>query len=202
VLDPLKALVVSEARAKVLTALFAADGRPFYQQELARATGLPLRAVQRELRRLTAAGLVSSQIAGGRRVYTADSRASIHGEIASMIRKLRGPAAALRSALTPRHEVELAFVFGSFAAGSATVSSDIDLMVIGPDSARSVRTALQPVERELGRTLNEHVLTKHEWADRLRKSDPFLSNVRAGPKLWVVGDEEGLARADRDARAR
>jgi len=195
-MDALQALVLSEARAKVLTALFGERGRAFYQRELERVTGLPVVAVQRQLKRLSSAGLVAVGTAGGRRVYSADTRSAVYDEIASIVRKLRGPVAALRSALAVRRGVELAFVFGSFATGSATASSDVDLMVLGDDSSRLVRAALAGAERELRRSINEHVMTTQEWKARLRKRDPFLSNVRMEPKLWVIGEEDELARLD------
>jgi predicted nucleotidyltransferase len=193
--DALRGLVLSEARAKVLTALFNERGRAFYQTELARVTGLPIAAVQRQLKRLSAAGLVSASVAGGRRVYAADSQSAIFDEVSSIVRKLRGPATTLRPALR-RHRVELAFVFGSFASGSATAASDVDLMVLGGESTRVIRGELAKAERHLGRSVNEHVMPVREWRTRLRKHDPFLSNVRAEPKLWVIGDETDLAGLD------
>src|SRR5947209_2115524 len=158
-MDALQALVLSEARAKVLTALFSERGRAFYQRELERVTGLPVVAVQRQLRRLSSAGLVAVSNAGGRRVYSADTRSAVYEEIASIVRKLRGPVAALRSALALRRGVKLAFVFGSFAAGSATASSDVDLMVLGEDSARLVPAALAGAERQLRPGSTEHGMT-------------------------------------------
>jgi len=193
--DALRGLVLSEARAKVLTALFSERDRAFYQTELARATGLRIVAVQRQLKRLVAAGLVSASVSGGRQVYSADPRSPIFHEISAIVRKLRGPAIILRPALKP-HKVELAFVFGSFASGAAAASSDIDLMVLGRESTRVVRTELTRAERDLGRSVNEHVMTAREWTTRLRKEDPFLTNVRAGPKLWVIGGENELAALD------
>jgi len=194
-MDALRGLVLSEARAKVLTALFSERGRAFYQKELARATGLPIVAVQRQLKRLMTAGLVTAGTAGGRRVYSADPRSAIFDEVSSIVRKLRGPATSLRPALK-RRKVGLAFVFGSFASGTATASSDIDLMVLGDESTRVVRTDLTRAERGLGRAVNEHVMKIREWRTRLRKDDPFLTNVRVGPKLWVIGDESELAELD------
>jgi predicted nucleotidyltransferase len=194
-MDALRGLVLSEARAKVLTALFSERGRTFYQTELARATGLPIVAVQRQLKRLTEAGLVSTSSAGGRRVYSADPRSAIFDEISSIVLKLRGPAVILRPALRS-HNIELAFVFGSFASGSAGASSDVDLMVLGGESTRAVRSELARAERDLGRSVNEHVMTVREWRTRLRKDDPFLTNVRVGPKLWVIGDDDKLTALD------
>jgi predicted nucleotidyltransferase len=194
-MDAFRGLVLSEARAKVLTALFSERGRSFYQKELARATDLPIVAVQRQLKRLMAAGLVKATTAGGRRVYSADPRSAIFEEVSSIVRKLRGPATSLGPALKGR-KVELAFVFGSFASGAADASSDIDLMVLGDESTRVVRGDLTRAERSLSRAVNEHVMTVREWRTRLRKDDPFLTNVRTGPKLWVIGNESELAKVD------
>ena len=128
-------------------------------------------------------------------MYSADSRSAVFAEVSSIVRKLRGPAVALRPALRSRN-VELAFVFGSFASGSAGASSDIDLMVLGGESTRAVRSELAKAERDLGRSVNEHVMTIREWRTRLRKADPFLTNVRTSPKLWVIGDDDKLAALD------
>jgi len=196
VMDTLRALVTSEARAKVLTALFSATERGFYQQELSRVTGLPLAAIQRELRRLGAAGIVDVQVVAGRRVFSASHNSAIYAELRSMILKSRGAPAVLQRALAERRSIELAWIFGSVATGSASATSDVDLMVLGAESSRALRVALLHVERELGSSVNEHVMTTNEWSARLRKRDPFISNVRAGPKLWIVGDETTLRGLD------
>jgi len=195
-MDPLKALVTSEARARVLSSLFAERGRAFFQRELARATQLPIAAVQRELHRLVAGGLVHRELVAGRGRYSADMTSAVYAELASIVRKLRGPQSAIRDALATRRRILLAFVFGSFASGESTASSDIDLMIVGDESTRAVRTALARAERDLARSVNEYVLPAREWTSRLKAGDPFLSNVRNSDKLWVVGDEEALEALD------
>lgn len=197
VVDALGALVTSEARARALTALYGDPGRSFYQRELARTTGLPLQAVQRELRRLYQAGFIRTSTIGGRRLYQADPESAVFGELQSLVLKLRGAAAALRQALADVRGVKLVWIFGSFAAGTAGASSDIDVMVVGSASARQLRAALGPVERSLGRTVNEHVIVAQEWRQRLAKGDGFIREVRRSPKLWVVGEESALRRLDR-----
>jgi len=199
-MDALRAVVGSEARARVLTALFSEPGRAFYQKELQRAADVPLVAVQRQLKRLVDAGVLVAASASGRRVYTANPRSAVHDELSAIVRKLRGPTSVIRSALAVRRSVDLAFVFGSFASGSATASSDIDLMILTTESPRLIRTALAPAERDLHRSVNEYTLTTAEWKSRLQKSDPFLTNVRREPKLWVVGDDETLAKLDPQIR--
>lgn len=201
VVDSLRALVTSEARARVLTALYLAPERRFYQQELARESGLPLLAVQRELRRLSAAGLIATEVVGGRRLYAADRSSPVYRELQGLVFKLRGPAAALRRAFAGRPGVDLAWIFGSFAAGAGGAASDIDVMVLGAASPRSLRSIITPLERELDRSINEHVIVPVEWRRRLSRRDSFLGEVRRGPKLWLLGDDEALGKLDPRKRA-
>ncbi len=195
--DALTSLLTSEARARVLTALYGQPGRAYYQQELAREAAVPLVAVQRELRRLVPAGFVRVSEVGGRRLYQADPDCSVFGELQAIVLKLRGVASRIRQALAEEKDVRSAWIFGSFAAGTAGASSDIDLMVVGTPEGRRLRTALGRVERTLRRTINEHIVTPQEWSARLRKGDGFLRQVRRGPKLWIVGGESGLRQLER-----
>lgn len=196
-MDPLTAIVTSEARARVLSALFAQPPRAYYQRELARETGLPLLAVQRELRRLVSADLVRERLAAGRRVYEANDRASIFHELLVIVMKVRGLVPRLEQALRPARQIELAWIFGSFATGTATAVSDVDLMVVGPILPRRIRALLIAMERELTRSINEHVISAHEWSARLAEGDPFVTEVRNGPKLWLIGDDDSLRHRDR-----
>lgn len=195
-LDPLSALVTSAARARVLTALYAQPPRAFYQQELARETGLPLLAVQRELRRLVQAGILRVREVGGRRLYEADPASSIHSELQGIVAKLRGAGEMLRRALSRRKTVRLAWIFGSYARGEAGAQSDVDLMVIGQISSRELRSKAGEVERRLDRSINEHVMDGTEWTQRLAKGDGFLREVRRSPKIWIVGSEDELTKLD------
>lgn len=137
------------------------------------------------------AGYIRATETGGRRLFQADPGCSVFREVQSIVLKLRGAVSAIRQVLTESSGVELAWIFGSFAAGTATASSDVDLMLLGRADVRRLRSALSRVERSLGRTVNEHVISPREWTTRLRR-DGFLQEVRRSAKLWVVGEEDQL----------
>lgn len=197
--DPLLALVTSAARAKVLTVFFGRPGASYYQQQVAREARVPLRAVQRELKRLVEAQILHSAEVSGRRVYEANVSSSIYPEIFGLIQKLRGAGPTLERAIRAE-DVRLAWIFGSFAKANAGAESDIDLVVIGTVSPRRVRDRLDSAERALRRSVNEHVLTAREWSSRLTEKDPFIADLRAGPKIWLTGDDADLASLDPGAR--
>jgi predicted nucleotidyltransferase len=194
--DALGALITSDARGRLLTAMFSAPDRRWYQRELARETGLPLTAVQRELRRLVAAGFLAESREAGRRLYAPDAKSSVFGELQAIVLKLRGPVPAIRDAVYAEHGVRLAWIFGSFAARTASVLSDIDIMVLGGVPVRKLRSRLIPVERRLARSINEHVMSAAEWRRRIAANDGFVREVRHGAKLWIIGDDASLTALD------
>lgn len=195
-MDPLVTLMGSDARARVVTALFGTPPPQLYQRELARITQLPIVAVQRELRRLVAAGFLRTDRVAGRRVYSADPRGAVFGELSAIVMKLRGIGAALTRVLRGREDVQLAWVFGSYAAGGVTGSSDVDVIVLGKVSPRRLAIQIREVERAIDRSVNEHVLSTAEWTRRLRSDDGFLDNVRKSPKVWLIGDDDELRLLD------
>ncbi len=197
--DPLLALVTSAARAKVLTALFGQPGVSYYQQQLARETRLPLQAVQRELGRLVEAQVIRAAETGGRRLYEANASSSIYPELFGLIQKLRGAAPTIERAIRGE-DIRLAWIFGSFATASAGAESDIDLVIVGGARPRRVRERLELAERALGRSVNEHVLNAREWSSRLTSKDPFIMNLRTGPKIWLVGSDSELTTLDLGTR--
>ena len=69
-------------------------------------------------------------------------------------------------------------------------------MVLGQLKPRELRQRVGQVEKGIDRSINEHVLESAEWTRRLAARDAFLTQVRRGPKLWVVGDEAALERLD------
>jgi predicted nucleotidyltransferase len=84
--------------------------------------------------------------------------------------------------------VEGAFIFGSFARGSAREESDVDVMVLGkqidePSLSRHVIEA----SVLLGREVNVVVATPDEF----RTGNKFYRNVAREPKQWLV-DRSGL----------
>lgn len=195
-MDPLDALVTSAARARVLALFYGQPGRELYQQQVARETGLPLLSVQRELRRLGGAEILRVREVGGRRLFSANPDSPIHRELQAIVLKLRGAAGVIDRRIAEIDGVQLAWLFGSYAAGTAGGQSDIDLMVVGSAAPRRLRAALSAAERELDRSINEHVIEPGDWTARLARGDAFLREVRRSPRTWLTGSEAELRKLD------
>ena len=71
-LETLRLLFSSSARVQVLRIFMLDPTRAYYQRQLEGAAGLPIRAIQRELERLSAAGLLYRRAEGNRSYYQID----------------------------------------------------------------------------------------------------------------------------------
>jgi predicted nucleotidyltransferase len=183
----------SRTQQRVLGLLFGASDVPLHLNELVRRAGVGSGAVQRELGRLVAAGLVLRQVSGRQVMFRANAASPVFEELRSLVRKTSGLADALRHALLPvADRIASAFVFGSVAKGTDTADSDIDLMVIAEAlSYGDVYPLLTALESELGRRISPTIYSPADWQLRLEQANAFVTRVRHLPTLPVIGPAPG-----------
>ena len=190
-------LILPEYRRRILGLLLLRPEAALHGREIARRTGLPAGSVARELRRLASAGLLDCEKRGNQQVYRANTGAPIFAELASILRKTSGLVDVLADALAPlAAKLQVAFVFGSVAQGRESTGSDVDVMLVGDVSFRQAVELLHPVQATIGREVNPNVFAIDEFSGKLR-TEPFLGDVMAKPKLFIIGnahDLEELAR--------
>lgn len=172
---------------RVLGALYGQPQRSFTVSELIASTSAGSGAVQRELAKLVASGLLTMNPVGNQKRYQANPAAPIHDELIGIVQKTVGLAEPLREALQPlASKITAAFVFGSIAKRSDTARSDIDLMVIGQATFSAVVEAVYPLHERLGREVSPVVMTAKEF--RARAKDPgFVARVLDGPRIILIG---------------
>jgi predicted nucleotidyltransferase len=185
----------SKVQQRVLAVLFGNHSRSFYANELIALAASGSGAVQRELAQLEAAELVTVTRIGNQKHYQANEAAPIFEELRGLVLKTSGLVDVLRSALAPlAGQIDLAFVFGSVAKATDTASSDIDLMVVSERLAyRELFAALEPASIRLKRNVNPSLYSQAEVEKRARAGNHFIKRVLAQPKLWVIGEDRGLA---------
>jgi predicted nucleotidyltransferase len=180
-------------RAQILRLLFADASRELHLRDLVRQSGLGLGTVQGELAKLSAADILISRRDGNRLYYRANDVHPIFGDLRQLVLKTAGLRDVLAAELDGIDGVELAFVFGSLAAGVGKPSSDVDLMVIGHAGLRALSPALRRAAERLGREINPIVMTAAEFGRR-RSKDTFLLDVLDKEKLFVKGSADELGR--------
>lgn len=103
-------LFASAARVAVLRVFLLDPSRPYYQRQLEAATGLPIRAVQRELERLSQAGLLYRRKEGNRVYFQVDEACPLFPDLRSMFLKAGSPLDRLRGTLAVDDTVRAAFL--------------------------------------------------------------------------------------------
>ncbi|MBL0143569.1 MAG: helix-turn-helix domain-containing protein [Betaproteobacteria bacterium] len=189
----LASLLFGAARRDVLAQLLLHPGESLHVRELARLTGRAPGTLLRELNQLAEAGILTRTPVGNQVHFSANEACPIFEELRGIVRKTAGIADVLRAALGPlAARIRVAFVYGSMARGDERRGSDVDLLVVGGVDFAVLVGALQPAQRALRREINPNLIGEEEWGKRRAVSEPFLSRVIQGPKLFVVGGPDDL----------
>lgn len=189
----LSTLFGSEVRAKVIVWACTCTDGPLIGRELGRTLGLNAAGVSRELRRLADMGLVRAGEKMGRvKPYYLNEDFPLLPGLRSMVQYAVGAVALLRENLGERDDIDVAFIYGSVAAGDDRPGSDVDVMVIGQVKGRELSSAIREVERKTRRQVNEVHYSRDEFARRAREGGSFIPTVLEGPKVFVKGDEDAL----------
>jgi predicted nucleotidyltransferase len=184
----------SKVQQRVLGVLFGNPTRSFYATEIIRLAESGTGAVQRELARLAASGLVLVSQVGRQKHYQANADSPLFEELRGMSLKTFGLADVLREALQPMApEIRAAFVYGSVAKKTDTSASDIDLMVISDTLAYGdLLRLLEVPSNRLGRRVAPTIYSLRDFRHRLSEENAFVQRVLSQPKLWLIGDEHVL----------
>ncbi len=183
----------TSTQQKVLGLLFGQPDRSFFVTQVVGIAKSGRGAVQRELRRLESAGLVSVQMHGNQKHYQANSDSPLYDEICSIVQKTVGLAEPLRTAVESLPgTVYLALIYGSVAKRTDTSASDIDLLIVADElTLEDVFAALSPAEQLLGRKINPTLYTSEEFSRRRARGNSFLERVLDGPVIVLSGSISG-----------
>src|SRR6185369_3873138 len=189
----LLSVLFPQVRAEVLRLLFADAARELHLRDLTRQTGLGLGTMQDELEKLSKADIVTSRRDGNRRYYRANASHPLFVDLQQLVLKTAGLHDVLADALKGVKGIEVAFVFGSLAAGSGKAASDVDLLVIGNAGLRALAPGLRRASEKFGREINPMTMTPAEYA-RGRKKHPLLLDIADKEKIFIIGGADELAR--------
>ncbi len=187
----------SKTQQRLLALLFGQPDRSFFANELITRTRSGSGAVQRELHRLTASGLVAVSKVGNQKHFQANRNAPLFEELRSIVLKTIALVDPLRAALIPFvADIQLALVYGSVAKRTDTASSDVDLLIVSDNlTLERVYAALIPVEKKMARKINPTLYTAKEFQRRRNSADSFVNRVLTGEHILLFGSERGAFEA-------
>jgi len=185
--------IFPKARAELLRLLFIDPEQSLHLRDLARLSGLAIGTIQREIANLHDADLIVKRRDGNRLYFRANTAHPIFPELQGIARKTMGLGPHLSEALAGLDGIELAFVYGSYAEGTAGSESDIDLFVIGTVGLRQLAPSLHEIAGTMHREINPSVMSATSYQEKLKSGNAYIRNVTKGKKLWIVGSDDELA---------
>jgi predicted nucleotidyltransferase len=184
-----------KTRQAVLALLYGQADSSFYTKQILDAVKIGRGTVQRELKNLTDAGIITREVQGRQVYYRANAKCPIFNDLKSIVRKTFGIADVIRQSLEPvADKIQVAFIFGSVARSADDRKSDIDVMIVGRISFGDVVSLLSPAEEKLAREVNSVVYPVVEFKHRVKEDHYFVKTVLEGKKIFLIGDDSELAR--------
>ncbi len=191
----LSSALFGQTRMAILALLYGHPGESYYLRQLVRSAGLGLGVAQREVKRLSDAGIIRRSVSGNQVFYQANPDCPIFPELKGLIVKTAGVADVLRLALAPlAGRIQVAFIYGSVAKLIQRNSSDVDVMVVGEPAFGEIVSALGGAQETLGRDINPTVYSRTDFRSKVKAGHHFLTTVLKGEKVFLIGDEHELAR--------
>lgn len=179
-------LLRSNFQGELLALLLLDPESEWTLSEIARSTSANISVVHREVERLVLAGVARDRRVGRARLIRANPGYELFEPLSELILRSFGPQAALRTELAHVTGVELAFIYGSWAARYAgepgTSPRDVDVLLVG-DVSRDQMIALErTVSARVSKEVNVTRISREAWED---SSSPFLTTLRSRPLIPV-----------------
>ena len=189
---------LTKNRAELLKLFFTNSDRAFYMQEIGRILGKKPGIFQRTLNNLVSEGTLESEYRANARYFKVNKNYPLLEELKSIVFKTVGVSGSLKDVLKRVGNIELAFVYGSFAKAKEDCMSDIDLVTIGDlDEDRLIRE-LDKLEEQLQREINYKLYTLKEFRKEVEGRTPFLVEILRDKKVMVIGDETELRKISQE----
>ncbi len=191
----LKNLFSSEVRISILSHFFMHSNEGYYSRQLEKILNKPVSNIQKELTKLEKINLLSSSIEGNQKRYMLEKEFPLYDELRNIFIKTTGLSDLIKDELKSIKEIELAFIYGSFASGNETYRSDVDLMLIGNIPDININRLIKKVEKKISRIVNYSIYSKKEIENRINNNDNFIRTVLEEPIILIIGNkDDGLFR--------
>lgn len=189
----LENLFRSKAQILILKLLFLNSSNEFHANDIARKTGLAPSTIAKETPLIQNIGLVTRRTQGNLVFYKINNKSIIFNELKRIFLKFEMLDEIIAKDLSGE-KIKYALIYGSFAKGTESQSSDIDLLVIGDVNENTLLKSISKTERTIGREINYLLWKEEEFMDRVEKKIPLINEISKTSIMMIIGDEDEFKR--------
>jgi len=182
----------SKTRKELFRLYFTNPDQEYYLRELERLLNIPVSMIRKELMRLEEDGIFDSRKNGNLTYYFINKKYPLFDELKSIVSKTIGIKGLLQKTLKKMKNIEVAFIYGSFAKNAENAASDIDLFVIGNVDHRTLTSRISEIEDVLKREINFSIYEMEEFKKKKRAKSSFVIDLLENPKIFLIGNENDL----------
>lgn len=181
----------SRIRKDLLTLYFNDTSKKYYLRELERILGYSAGNIRRELLKLSEDNFFLTNKIGNLLYYKLNTDHPLYNEIKSIVKKSAGIVEKIKNNLLKVPNIDIAFIYGSFAQNKATSTSDIDLMIIGEAKTTAIINATKSLENKFGREINFTLYSKDDFNNK-KDTRGFLKDIINKKKIFLIGDSNNI----------
>ncbi len=182
-------LFTSRVRMKILSIFLTNYDKMFYVREVTRMVDEEVNAVRRELERLKAINLLTTEKRANRLYYKVRQDFPYYYDLLRMIGKSVGFAARVKELQGKLGTLKFVMLSTGFVQGAPSDSNRIDAMFVGQIKLDALQALVREEEELTGREINYTVMTEDEFSFRKKRNDAFVRDVLSQPQIVVIGDE-------------
>jgi predicted nucleotidyltransferase len=191
----LAAVLFPGTKRKIFALFFLNPDQEYYFSEVVRLTGTRQGVIQRELKNLTEADILTVEKRGRQKFYAVNRKNPIFQDLRNIIFKTYGVIGKIREVLEPiGKQITIAFVYGSFARGEEVSDSDLDLFVVGSIRLDELVSVLSNVEQAIGREISPALFSVTESKKQWSQKNHFIRSMAKTEKEFVIGSEDEFRR--------
>ncbi len=159
----LETLISSKTRIKLLLKFFLNSNMTAYLRGLEGEFGESTNAIRLELNRLEKAGMLSTFMNGNKKMFTANTKHPLFGEVHKILLKHIGVDRLIENVIKRLGQVEKVFLSGRFAKGLD--SPIIDLIIIGNIDKEYLIRLIERVEPIIKRKVRYLIYRSEEFTE-------------------------------------
>lgn len=177
-------LLRSDLQGDLLALLLLNPEREYSLTDLATATRVGVTRVHTEVNRISVMGVVSERRVGASRLVRANTDNPIVRPLTDLLELTYGPQVVLPRALSNVSGIDMAYIYGSWAARRAgepgPPPADVDVLVVGEASRKSLHAAADQAEKVLRRPVNIQRVPAQAWHDA---DSTFVRQLKSRPLI-------------------
>lgn len=169
----LESLITNKTRLKLLLKFFLNKETKSYLRNLETEFGESTNAIRIELNRFEAAGLLTAEFSGNKKLFQANAQHPLFSDIHSILKKTIGIDQIIERVTSNIGDITETYMVGDLALGKD--SNILDLVLIGENIDSSyVSNLVQKAEKYIDRKIRFLVLTESEKKEYLNNNRSLL----------------------------